>query len=320
MPSPQYFKGKFYQLAGQACVIDVTPPTFSGIASVVPNNAGDFTINWSAATSTKTPVRYEIYVSLGVVSAAALFVTANRVGFAPGLLTSWKVNTLRDQITYFINGLTYTFGVRAVDSQNFSDSNVVVLTSTAIASGNIGGVFQATEAAFAATELLLAADHVNFQSDHTNFMADHANFVADLATFGTDLATFNTYLGTLAADLTTLGADLATLASISSALSATASAIAATEILLASDEAAFAANNVTFSTHLTTLAADLVTLAGYLTTLGMDITQINSIIADLEILANTLASARAIGDATVVTLSDDPVVVTVSDDPIDGIV
>lgn len=130
MPNPStYFAGKFSSKAAVACIVDTSLPTFAGIASVTPQNDGSFVVTWVAATSTKTPVRYEIYAAPGSISAAALFVTANRVVFAPGAVTSWRLFVLRDQVTFFNQGSTYTFGIRAVDSQNFVDTNVVVLTS-----------------------------------------------------------------------------------------------------------------------------------------------------------------------------------------------
>lgn len=129
--SSQYFAGKFSQLTSQACVIDTTPPTFAGIASAVFQLDGSALVSWASGTSTKTPVRYEIYVSPGSVTAASLFVTANRVAFAPGALTSWRIFVLRDQVTYFMPGQQYTFGIRAVDSQNYTETNTVVIVQTA---------------------------------------------------------------------------------------------------------------------------------------------------------------------------------------------
>lgn len=132
MAGAQYFQSLFSQLSSKACVIDTTPPTFAGIASATFQTDGSAVVTWLAATSTKTPVRYEIYVSAGSVSAGSLFVTANRVAFAPGALLAWRIFVLRDQVTYFMPGQVYTFGIRAVDAQNYSDSNTVILTATAL--------------------------------------------------------------------------------------------------------------------------------------------------------------------------------------------
>lgn len=133
MPNPStYFAGYLESLAAKACIVDISLPTFAGIASVTFQTDGSAVVTWASATSTKTPVRYEIYVSPGSVSAGALFVTANRVAFAPGALTAWRIFVLRDQVTYFMPGVVYTFGIRAVDSQNFTDTNTAILTATAL--------------------------------------------------------------------------------------------------------------------------------------------------------------------------------------------
>lgn len=130
--SSQYFAGKFSQLTGQACVIDTTPPTFAGIASAVFQTDGSALVSWLAGSTTKAPLRYEIFVGPGTLSAAALFVTANRVAIAPSALLALRIFTLRDQVTYFLPGQLYTFGVRAVDSQNYVETNTVVITQTAL--------------------------------------------------------------------------------------------------------------------------------------------------------------------------------------------
>lgn len=235
MPNPStYFKGRFSSLAAKACIIDTSLPTFAGIASVTPQADGTFLVTWAAATSSKPPVRYEIYVALGNVNAATLFVPGNKVAVATGLVTSWRLGWLSDQVTYFLNGQIYTFGIRAVDAQNFTETNTVVQTSTAIASGNVTGIIQTAATslavsapAIAATEVLLAADHVNFaadhanfQGDHTNFLADHARFQADLTRLETDLTRLETDLTRLEADLTEFEADLAILSPIAAELEA----------------------------------------------------------------------------------------------------
>jgi len=120
-----------------------TAPTFSGVSSVTPKNDGSFTITWSVATGTPAlPVEYRMYVALGSVSAGSLFVNSNWVSTTKQTVVTGNVFQLGDGTTYFINGQVYTFGVRAVSSQNVSDTNTVILTSTAIASGNLASVFQ----------------------------------------------------------------------------------------------------------------------------------------------------------------------------------
>jgi hypothetical protein len=118
-------------------------PTFSGISSVTPFNDGSFGITWLPAYGiSASPTEYRVYVAYGSVTAASLFVNANWVLTTKQSATTATVFQLGDGITYFSNGNTYTFGVRAVSSQNVSETNAVIATSTAIGSGNLGSVFQ----------------------------------------------------------------------------------------------------------------------------------------------------------------------------------
>ena len=122
---------------------NTTAPTFGGISSVTPKNDGSFTLSWSSATgSAATPIRYRMYVALGSVSAIALFVNSNLVGTTEQSVTSGNVFQLGSGTTYFVNGQIYTFGIRAVSSQDIADTNTVISNSTAIASGNVAVVFQ----------------------------------------------------------------------------------------------------------------------------------------------------------------------------------
>lgn len=155
-----------FQLAAKTfsngAVVNTSPPTFGGVASVVPNTDGSFTVNWAVATgAAAAPIRYEIFVSPGSVSAATLFTLSNRISVSSSALTSARVFVLQDQTTYFVNGQTYTFGVRAVSAQNISDTNTVVLTSAAIGTGNLPAIFQDIAEELAATEALLALTAAN---------------------------------------------------------------------------------------------------------------------------------------------------------------
>ena len=166
----QKFYGLFSQRTPNASITDTTPPTLSGIGGVVANADGTFTVSWSAATDSTTPIRYNVYIAVGSVSAASLFVSSNIVKVVRGL--SSNVSTLANQTTYIVNGQIYTFGVRAEDAVGNLNTNTAILTSTAIGSGNLASLFQTIAASLVTTESNLAADHLNFVSDHTNFQAD----------------------------------------------------------------------------------------------------------------------------------------------------
>lgn len=270
MSYAQYFQS-FEALTSKACTIDPTPPTFAGIISTTPQSDGTFIVTWAAATSTKIPVRYEIYVAVGSVSAAALFITANRVAFAPGSLTSWRIGWLRDQTTYIVNGQIYTFGIRAVDAQNYSDSNNVILTSTAIASGNIGGLFQSLE-------ILFAADIVSL-----------ANQISLLTTQVTNITTT---AASLAASATSLVSSAASIASSATSLASSASSLASTAISIATTEAALAITAAAISVTEAALAADV-------TELNAAIAALNAAIATLQLAARPITAGTLQGSVLI---------------------
>lgn len=138
----QGFAGISSQLLPNAAISDLTPPTFAGITGATPNTDGSITALWSAASDATPPIEYNIYIALGVVSAAALFVPGNLVTISPALTTSKRIFTLADQTTYLVNGQQYTMGVRAKDAVGNIDTNLVIQTPTAIASGNLPVVLQ----------------------------------------------------------------------------------------------------------------------------------------------------------------------------------
>lgn len=157
-------------------VQNITPPTFAGVTSVVANSDGSLTANWAAASGAAAmPIRYKVYAALGAsVPAASLFVAANIVAEASSLWTKANFFQLGDQTTYFVNGQAYTVGVRAFSAENISETNTVTANVTAIASGNIGGQFQAIH-------VELEADLVEFETNlaiFDNLTDDAANITA----------------------------------------------------------------------------------------------------------------------------------------------
>ena len=158
MAYSQYFSAKISQLVSNTSVVNTVAPTFGGVSSVTPNSDGSFTLNWSAATgSASSPFSYRIYVALGSVSAATLFVAANWVDTVPQGSLLGSIWQLGDNSTYFVNGQVYTFGVRAVSSVSVVDTNTTIITSTAIASGNITALLQSAAASIQSSAALIAA-------------------------------------------------------------------------------------------------------------------------------------------------------------------
>lgn len=241
MPTPQFFQGLFSQLASKACIVDTIPPTFAGVSSSTAENSGGFLVQWLAATDANPPVQYRIYVALGVVSAATLF-ALNPVKIIRGMLLA-RVFTLTDQATYFIKGQQYTIGVRAEDSIGNIDSNVIILTPTAIATGDLPTVLQD-----------LATDLYNTELD---LAQDHADFVSSLSVFNGYLLTLSGYLTTFSTYLTTLGTHLATFNSYLVTLSGYLSTFATYLSTMATNNTNAATNNTTMSGHLTTFDTEL---------------------------------------------------------------
>ena len=308
----QYFAGLFSALTSKACTVDTTPPTFAGISGATPNSDGSISVSWALATSTKPPVGYHVYISLGSVSAATLFQQSNVTAHVPPGKTSGRVFLLPDQSTYLVKDQVYTLGVRANDAQGYEDSNTAIQVVTAIASGNLAAVFQTIATQMAATEVLLAADHVDFQGDHTNFQSDHADFVAALATLASDITdleasvalidtsaasidasatTLNAVAVSLSASLNTLNAVLPDIVDAAASLAVSAPSIATSASSIASSATSLASSVTTLAGQLTTLAADLTTLAGYLAQLGTDVAAINALVATLNTLIASLLSA-----------------------------
>lgn len=113
----------FYQGTSQACIIDLTPPTFAGINFLDVESRGQIRAGWSAATDSTPPIRYEVYVQAS--TATGLFNVNNIVAVTPHL--QYDIFTLPDG-SFLQNGTTYYVGVRAIDGVNNRDSNLVSMS------------------------------------------------------------------------------------------------------------------------------------------------------------------------------------------------
>lgn len=119
----------FYQGTSQACIVDLTPPTFAGLVSAAVQSRGQIRATWSAATDATSPVRYEVYVQPS--TATGLFNVFNIVGITDKLqFDTW---TMPDG-SFLVNGTTYYVGVRALDGVSNRDGNTV---STSIISTGV---------------------------------------------------------------------------------------------------------------------------------------------------------------------------------------
>jgi hypothetical protein len=111
----------FYQGTSSACIVDLTPPAFSGIATATVQSRGQIRATWTAATDATSPVRYEVYAQAG--TPVGLFTNPNNVvGITNALqFDFWN---LRDG-SFLVNGTTYYVGVRARDGVSNLETNTV---------------------------------------------------------------------------------------------------------------------------------------------------------------------------------------------------
>jgi len=113
----------FYQGTSQACIVDLTPPTFAGITFLDVESRGQIRGAWSAASDATAPIRYEVYIQAS--TATGLFNTTNIIAVTPNL--QYDIFTLPDG-SFLQNGTTYYVGTRAIDGVNNRDNNTVSMS------------------------------------------------------------------------------------------------------------------------------------------------------------------------------------------------
>lgn len=113
-----FIEDNFYQGTSQACIVDLTPPTFAGINFLDVESRGQIRAGWSAASDATLPIRYEVYIKAS--TATGLFNTTNIIALTPNL--QYDIFTLPDG-SFLMNGTTYYVGVRAIDGVNNRDNN-----------------------------------------------------------------------------------------------------------------------------------------------------------------------------------------------------
>jgi len=109
-----------------ACVVDVTPPTFAGIATLTANSNGSLTATWLAATDANPPLRYEVFVQKN--TATGLFVPGNMVMITDQL----QATVFTDADWDVIDSGVWFVGVRAIDGVGNEDSNLVSLSAVSV--------------------------------------------------------------------------------------------------------------------------------------------------------------------------------------------
>lgn len=137
----QFVTGVSFQGTSQACITDLTPPTFAGVNFVTRGALGQLKAFWLAASDTSAPIRYEVYVKADTNS--DLF---NQVNIA--LVTTQLQADIFSLAggSLLQSGTTYYVGVRAIDGVGNRDTNTVSASQTSsgilgITSAQISGVF-----------------------------------------------------------------------------------------------------------------------------------------------------------------------------------
>ena len=133
--------GGTVQSTSQACILDTTPPVFSGIGFLTLGSLGQLQAQWSAATDLSGSIRYEIYVKAG--TPAGIFNAVNISLVTTQLQAS--VFSLGDG-TLLQTADTYYVGVRAVDAVGNRENNIVTLSQispgvTGALNASISGLF-----------------------------------------------------------------------------------------------------------------------------------------------------------------------------------
>ena len=118
----QFIFGDSFQSSSQACIVDLTAPTFSGINYLRVESRGQIRAKWTAASDATAPIRYEIYIQ--EFTATGLFSSANIIAITDKL--QYDTFTMPDG-SFLNNGSTYHVGVRAIDGVNNRDNNTVSL-------------------------------------------------------------------------------------------------------------------------------------------------------------------------------------------------
>lgn len=106
------------QQTPQACLVDVTPPTFSGITSLVAQNNGAGLASWGSASDVTLPIDFLIYVQEG--TNVGLFSSSNIALITRNSSAKIFLDRLGALLKY---QTTYHVGVRARDGVGNVDSN-----------------------------------------------------------------------------------------------------------------------------------------------------------------------------------------------------
>jgi hypothetical protein len=141
-----------------ACTPDITPPTFAGIATAVPQANGSIIAGWLAATDLGAGVAgYKVFIHKASNPALDLWLSTNLALITNEL--SIGIYGLRGNVALEA-GVSYRIGVRAFDNEGNVDSNLISLlaTSTGVLTSSLATI--AAQLAAASLSVAASADAI----------------------------------------------------------------------------------------------------------------------------------------------------------------
>jgi hypothetical protein len=134
-----YPVARAYQGTSQACIVDLTPPTFAGVAALTIQSLGQIRASWATATDATNPIRYEVYIKRD--NATNLFYPINIIAITDKL--QFDIFNLPDSVLLG-PGIDYYVGVKAVDAVGNRDNNLVnqTIQTSGISAGGGGSEYE----------------------------------------------------------------------------------------------------------------------------------------------------------------------------------
>jgi len=170
-----FFQAQHYQGSGQACLVDLVPPTFAGIATLVAQVSGALLASWPAASDVSLPIRYRVYIQAG--TAVGLFSPANRLVESEAQLSAL---VYRDALgARLVRGVSYFVGVRAVDAVGNESANLQSLAaiSEGVVDDNCESLAQKVTELIRANEGTLVGEIGDEETDLVGIVADDSESI-----------------------------------------------------------------------------------------------------------------------------------------------
>ena len=109
-----------------ACLVDLTSPTFAGITGLVPQQNGSLLASWAAGSDANPPLQYHVFIQPQSESASLLFTPGNLA-----LITKATSIPLffKGDGSLLVAGVNYRVGVRCADALGNIETNTVAFVA-----------------------------------------------------------------------------------------------------------------------------------------------------------------------------------------------